>query len=65
MWGRISTKSDKILGNMLAKLWHDLQESDIWGSILIITSVNDFNMWYIISLMIKENIPYPEVIYYN
>ena len=31
--------------------------------ILIITSVNDFNMWYFISLMIKEDIPYPEFRY--
>ena len=31
--------------------------------ILIITSVNDFNMWYFISLMIKEDIPYPEFTY--
>ena len=31
--------------------------------ILIITSVDDFNMWYSISLMIKEDIPYPEFTY--
>ena len=31
--------------------------------ILIITSVNDFNMWYFISMMIKEDIPYPEFTY--
>ena len=31
--------------------------------ILIITSVNVFNMWYFISLMIKEDIPYPEFTY--
>ena len=29
MWGRISTKCDKILGNMLEKIWHALQESNI------------------------------------
>ena len=31
--------------------------------ILTITSVNDFNMWYFISLMIKEDIPYREFSY--
>ena len=31
--------------------------------ILIITSVNDFSMWYFISLMIKEDIPYPKFTY--
>ena len=33
------------------------------AEILIITSVNDFNMWYFISLMIKEDIPYPAFTY--
>ena len=31
--------------------------------ILIITSVNDHNVWYFISLMIKQDIPYPEFTY--
>ena len=31
--------------------------------ILIITSVNDLNMWYLISLMSKEDIPHPEFTY--
>ena len=36
-WGLISTKCDKILGNMIEKIWHALKEYNI-------TSVNDLNM---------------------
>ena len=39
-------------------LWK--KESHVWGSNSNITSVNDLNMWYFISLMIKEDIPYLE-----
>ena len=56
-WGGISTKCDKKLGNMIEKIWHALKESNVWGSNSNITSVNDLNMWYFISLMIKEDIP--------
>ena len=47
------------------KIWHTctLKESHVWGSNSNITSVNDLNMWYFISLMIKENIPYLEWTY--
>ena len=52
MWGRISTKCDNKLGNMIEKIWHTLQESHVWGSNYNITSVSDLNMWYFISLII-------------
>ena len=53
----ISTKCDKKLGNKIEKIWHALKESNVWGSNSNITSVNDLNTWYFISLMIKEDIP--------
>ena len=62
-WGRIFTKCDKKLGNMIEKIWHALKESNVWGSNSNITSVNDLHMWYFISLMIKKDIPYLELIY--
>ena len=62
-WGRISTKCDKKLGNKMEKMWHALKESNVWGSNSNITSVNDLNMWYFISLMIKEDIPCLELAY--
>ena len=39
------------------KIFHTLE---VWGSNSNITSVNDLNMFYFISLMIKEDIPYLE-----
>ena len=39
-------------------IWHTLKESNVWGSSSNITGVNDLNLWYFISLMIKEDIPY-------
>ena len=63
MWGRCSTKCDQKLGNMIEKIWHTLKESHVWGSNSNITSVNVLNMWYFISLMIKEDSPYLEWTY--
>ena len=60
MWGRISTKCDQILGNMIEKIWHTLKESNVWGNNSNITGVNDLNTWYFISLMVQEDIPYLE-----
>ena len=39
------------------KLWHTLNESNVWGSNSNIKSINDLNMWYFIYLMIKEDFP--------
>ena len=46
-------------GNMI---WHTLKES-VRGSNSNITSVNDPNKWYFISLIIKEDIPYHKLTY--
>ena len=64
MWGRISTKCDQKIRKYDRKdIWHALKESNVWGSNYNITSVNDFNMWYFIALMIKEDITYLESTY--
>ena len=63
LWGRISTKWDKKLGNMIEKIWHAVTEFNVWGSNFNIPSVNDLIMWYFISLMIKVDIPYLELTY--
>ena len=62
-WGRNYTKCDKKFENKIEKIWHALKESNVWGSNSNITSVNDLNMWYFISLMIKEDIPCLELEY--
>ena len=62
-WGRISTKCDNKLGNKIEKIWHALKESNVWGCNSNITRVNDLNMWYFISLMIKADIPCLELAY--
>ena len=38
-------------------IYHALTESNVWGSNSNITSVNDLNVLYFISLMINEDIP--------
>ena len=48
---------------MIEKIWHALKESNVWGSNYNITSVNELNMWYFISLMITEDIPYLDLTY--
>ena len=48
---------------MIEKIWHALKECNVWGSNYNITGVNDLNMWYYISLMFKEDIPYLELTY--
>ena len=63
MWERISTKCDQKWGNIIF-FWHTLKESNVWSSNYNIISVNDLNTWYFISLMIKEDIPYLEWMYW-
>ena len=40
-----------------------MTESYVWGFNSNIAIVNDLNMWYLVSLMIREDIPYIEWTY--